>query len=232
MMKNDLIDKVKVGQRIRLIRLGKQLTLSEFGNLLDVKKSAVNNWEKGRNLPTKKKLEKIALLGNTSVDYILNGTKVNKIFEYLKNLLLLKFPNKDHLSDELCSYIDYREQHSKYLKYSIDKGKNNELDERRTKVLEDISKMTLERLENKKITAENIDNTLPYVFDDIENDYDKSNYGMLLETWHELNELRNRVDLMYRDPNKVDPILQKKLLNKIDDLKEYVFNKLNKTYKA
>ena len=204
MMKNDLIDKVKVGQRIRLIRLGKQLTLSEFGNLLDVKKSAVNNWEKGRNLPTKKKLEKIALLGNTSVDYILNGTKVNKIFEYLKNLLLLKFPNKDHLSDELCSYIDYREQHSKYLKYSIDKGKNNELDERRTKVLEDISKMTLERLENKKITAENIDNTLPYVFDDIENDYDKSNYGMLLETWHELNELRNRVDLMYRDPNKVD----------------------------
>lgn len=208
-MKNDLIDKVKVGQRIRLIRLGKQLTLSEFGNLLDVKKSAVNNWEKGRNLPTKKKLEKIALLGNTSVDYILNGTKVNKIFEYLKNLLLLKFPNKDHLSDELCSYIDYREQHSKYLKYSIDKGENNELDERRTKVLEDISKMTLERLENKKITAENIDNALPYVFDDIENDYDKSNYGMLLETWHELNELRNKVDLMYRDPNKVDPILQK-----------------------
>lgn len=231
-MKNDLIDKTKVGQRIRLIRLEKQLTLSEFGNLLDVKKSAVNNWEKGRNLPTKRKLEKIALLGNTSVDYILNGTSINKIFEYLKNLLLLKVPNKDYLSDELCSYVDYREQHSKYLKYSIDKKENSELNERRTKVLEDVAKMVLNHLENKEITMENIDSILPYVFDDIENDYDKSNYGMLLETWHELNELRNRIDLMYRDPDKVSPTLQKDLLNRIDNLKEYVFKKIKNKHNS
>lgn len=80
-----LINKKEVGQRIRTIRLEKNYTLKEFGELLDTKIAAVSNWEKGRNLPAKDRMKKIALLGNVSVNYLLKGTLKDYVLSLIRN---------------------------------------------------------------------------------------------------------------------------------------------------
>ena len=57
-----------VDQKIKQIRLNKGMTLEEFGELFSTSKGTVNNWEKGRNLPNKENLLKIAQLANTTVE--------------------------------------------------------------------------------------------------------------------------------------------------------------------
>lgn len=58
----------QTGQKIKQIRLNKGMTLEEFGELFSASKGTVNNWEKGRNLPNKENLLKIAQLANTTVE--------------------------------------------------------------------------------------------------------------------------------------------------------------------
>lgn len=78
------IDKVAVGNRIREIRKGYNLTMEAFGKLIsNTIKGTVNNWEKGVNLPNKVAMEKIAILGHIS----LSELKYGDLKDYLKNLL-------------------------------------------------------------------------------------------------------------------------------------------------
>lgn len=53
---------IKVGNRIKNIRLSLGLTMEEFGKLFDVValKSNVSGWEKGKHLPNANRLKKIA----------------------------------------------------------------------------------------------------------------------------------------------------------------------------
>jgi len=60
------------GKKIRRIRINLGYTMEEFGKALNTSKGAVNNWEKGINLPNKSRLKKIAELGNTTVDELTN----------------------------------------------------------------------------------------------------------------------------------------------------------------
>jgi len=70
---------MSVGSRIKSIRKEKGLTMEEFGKLIgDVEKSSINNWEKGQNLPNRKRTKRIAELGGISVDELL-GSNLNKI---------------------------------------------------------------------------------------------------------------------------------------------------------
>ena len=78
------IDKVAVGNRIREIRKGYNLTMEAFGKLIsNTIKGTVNNWEKGVNLPNKAAMEKIAILGHIS----LSELKYGDLKDYLRNLL-------------------------------------------------------------------------------------------------------------------------------------------------
>lgn len=75
------IEKKKAGNRIKEIREQSGLTMEEFiehidGNSGKGRSGTVNNWESGQNLPNKKRLQKIASLGNVSVNYILHGTEL------------------------------------------------------------------------------------------------------------------------------------------------------------
>lgn len=70
--------KIAVGKRIKELRenIGENgWTLKKFGASLNPPAStgAVGNWENGRNLPNKSRLEQIAKLGNVTVDYLLTG---------------------------------------------------------------------------------------------------------------------------------------------------------------
>ena len=59
----------KVGSRIKSIRITRGDSMESFGKKLDTSKAAVNNWEKGVNLPNSKRLKLIAEIGGTTVDF-------------------------------------------------------------------------------------------------------------------------------------------------------------------
>lgn len=67
------IDKKMVGLRIRHIRVSKGYTLEAFGKLFNAKKSNVQNWEVGKYLPNKKRLNLISEYSNITVDELLYG---------------------------------------------------------------------------------------------------------------------------------------------------------------
>jgi hypothetical protein len=49
--------------------------MEEFGKHFGVRKGVVNNWEKGRNLPNKRRIKSIADMANISVQDLLYGVK-------------------------------------------------------------------------------------------------------------------------------------------------------------
>ena len=64
------------GEQIKSIRLELGETLEEFGERFNTSKVTVFNWEKGRNLPNKSNLKKIAEIGETSVSELLSTYSV------------------------------------------------------------------------------------------------------------------------------------------------------------
>lgn len=65
------IDKHKVGQRIQAIRFAKGMDQKQFSDVIHATVSALSNWEKGRNLPNKERLRKIADLAGITVQKLL-----------------------------------------------------------------------------------------------------------------------------------------------------------------
>lgn len=57
-----------VRKQIRSLRLSLGETMEEFGTRFNTSKGTINNWEKGRNLPNKENLLKIANLLDISVE--------------------------------------------------------------------------------------------------------------------------------------------------------------------
>ncbi|OJG98972.1 hypothetical protein RV18_GL002834 [Enterococcus termitis] len=69
------IDLKAAGQRIKDIRCQHNYSMARFSKLVgNSSASTVNNWEKGNNLPKQERLEKLAILGNTTVEWIRYGT--------------------------------------------------------------------------------------------------------------------------------------------------------------
>ena len=79
------------GEQIKDIRLELGETLEQFGERFNTSKVTVFNWEKGRNLPNKSNLKKIAEIGGISVEELTAtqslGERIKRIrFEYGDNL--------------------------------------------------------------------------------------------------------------------------------------------------
>lgn len=68
-------DPHKVGFRIKQIRLKLNLSMSDFANKIDDKSKSgtISNWETGKNLPNKQRLEAIANLGSVTTNEVLYG---------------------------------------------------------------------------------------------------------------------------------------------------------------
>lgn len=73
------------GQRIKRIRKSLGLTMEDFGKSFNppASKGLVGNWERGDNLPSKERLQKIAEMANTTVDEI----KYGSLSEYVYNVV-------------------------------------------------------------------------------------------------------------------------------------------------
>lgn len=89
------INKKQVGRRIQIIRKRKLLTLIEFAEKVGASKSSVSDWEKGFRLPPEAVLNKIAIMGNTSVNKLLYGNGNNEVEEIHQRII--KLPQADIL---------------------------------------------------------------------------------------------------------------------------------------
>ena len=67
------INKPRVGVRIKDIRMEKGMTTKEFGALFGASDSNVTSWEKGRTLPNKERLRKIADIAGMTIQKLLEG---------------------------------------------------------------------------------------------------------------------------------------------------------------
>ena len=73
LLEDKLINKPRVGVRIKDIRMEKGMTTKEFGALFGASDSNVTSWEKGRTLPNKERLKNIADLAEITVQKLLEG---------------------------------------------------------------------------------------------------------------------------------------------------------------
>lgn len=121
---------VKLGERIKKVRLSLGKTQEEFGAMFNppAPKSAVSRWEHGGS-PNKKRLKEIAKLGNVTVTYLLGTSdllnSLGKIigqeennsavrYHQLSALLLSSFPTDDkkyltHLQNMVNSESDQQQ---------------------------------------------------------------------------------------------------------------------------
>ncbi|MCP0886940.1 helix-turn-helix domain-containing protein [Ligilactobacillus sp. WILCCON 0076] len=75
--------KSSIGENIRKVRLDLGMTMNEFIIAIDGQdgkgsRVLVSNWERNKHLPNKKRLKKIAELGNTTIDELVNSNEVHK----------------------------------------------------------------------------------------------------------------------------------------------------------
>lgn len=104
-------NKKLVGKRIQAIRLNRGLTLEQFGELIGASKSSISEWESGKHLPPAKsiisrwekgvmlpnnsRINKIAQLGNLTVNELLYGDNANDIEELEQRLF--EIPTKERI---------------------------------------------------------------------------------------------------------------------------------------
>ena len=65
-----------LNERIRALRLAKGLTLQQVGDVFGISRGSVSNWEAGHAQPDPRKIERLAQLFGTSVQYLLSGVEL------------------------------------------------------------------------------------------------------------------------------------------------------------
>lgn len=126
------LNNIILGRRIRVIRNSLKLDQKQFAKKLDITVSALSNWECGRNKPKEMFLEKIAALGNTTVDKMMDREVVDyqqlyeqqkqRADELEKNLNLIN-SSQDNLVNELQQALSESNKRTDELEEKIDKNK-------------------------------------------------------------------------------------------------------------
>lgn len=92
-----------VGKKIHDIRVNLGLTLEQFGELVNAKKSDVYRWEKGYHLPNKNRLKVIAMKGGIEVAQLLQGSGQEVIKDIVEIFKSLKREEKEDCLTELLN---------------------------------------------------------------------------------------------------------------------------------
>ncbi|KAA9239973.1 helix-turn-helix domain-containing protein [Aerococcus tenax] len=94
-----------LGNRLRVLRKEKGLTMVQLGKIIDAPQSAISQWENGINQPNRDRLKKLADLYQISVNELLHGTQKEIINSFdliseqaLKEFTEIKSANGDKLS--------------------------------------------------------------------------------------------------------------------------------------
>lgn len=105
-------NKKDVGQRIKLIRLERGMTLEEFGKLFNTSKGIISRWENGISIPNPERLKKIAEFGDVSIEYLLNGEnisvdkkKLKKYIDFCINSLLQRDETNNYTKKAIKHFL-------------------------------------------------------------------------------------------------------------------------------
>lgn len=74
----DILDKLKIGQRVRQLRILNDYTQAKFAELIDISINFLSEIENGKKGLSQDTLAKICKQLNTSADYILFGVKTKQ----------------------------------------------------------------------------------------------------------------------------------------------------------
>lgn len=99
-----------LGLRIRTIRKKLGLTMNEFGQKFSppASKGVVSNWENGYNNPNNIRLQKIAELGNVSVEFLLTGKQKDAAdFQFTSDVIA-----NEYLLQELKKFVNNEKKFS------------------------------------------------------------------------------------------------------------------------
>ena len=72
------VNRIEVGKRIKKTRDAKRMSLMDVSILTNVNKSTLHSYEKGRAAPNKKTAAMLAIVLNTTVDYLYYGDNLIK----------------------------------------------------------------------------------------------------------------------------------------------------------
>ena len=74
-----------LNERLKNLRLAKGLTLQQVGDVFGISKASISSWESGRSHPDHKKLEKLAELLGTTVQFLVAGNVDHTIVTTFSN---------------------------------------------------------------------------------------------------------------------------------------------------
>lgn len=69
--------KKEIGERIKVIRKAKNMSLEALGDIIGVGKSSVHGYESGENYPSPEAMIKIARIGNKTLDWLITGKTID-----------------------------------------------------------------------------------------------------------------------------------------------------------
>ena len=78
-----------LNERLKNLRLAKGLTLQQVGDVFGISKASISSWESGRSHPDHKKLEKLAELLGTTVQFLVAGNVDHANFITLRNRIIV-----------------------------------------------------------------------------------------------------------------------------------------------
>lgn len=106
-----------IGERIRQLRIEKELTQTQLSDIFHIAKSTLSQYENNIRTPNDDIKIKLANYFNVSVDYLLGKTNVRN-YESKENTVALHTDDYDELpqeaKDEINNFIEYVKQ--KYKK--------------------------------------------------------------------------------------------------------------------
>lgn len=103
--------------RIKLLRLERNILQSELANILKVRQNTVSNWETGRNEPDQQALFAISKYFGVSIDYILGNSDFKKeptseewdsLNNMQKEIIALMGNMSEEQQKDLLEYAEYQ----------------------------------------------------------------------------------------------------------------------------
>lgn len=194
------IDKSKVGSRIFNIRQNKNLTLEEFGKIFNAGKSNVQKWEIGSSLPTRERLDKIAKIGNTTINQLLYGSvneflenNIEEIFKFADEPLILSSGSQSYLFKINC------------IDYILSNLKEHVSFEKDTELLEDIKSLLgwissficeflIEEIEEFREIFTQYKEILERILKDFPTEVDKINFDFSIEIFNEIRTVERLLE--------------------------------------
>lgn len=113
--------KIALGNKIKNLRQRNNMTQEELGNILNVKKAAVANYESGYSEPDSEKIMQLASLFNVSTDYLLGNTHVELPVQTLSNNLAKIKLSEQELNNVFKYILEYYTSDNSILSPIADK---------------------------------------------------------------------------------------------------------------